>query len=139
MKDLPRISVGLVVWRADEVLLIRRANPPYQGCWSIPGGKVEYGETLHEAALRELQEETGIHAEIEGLIDVFESITEHGHYVMADYLARWTEGEPLAADDAQEAKFFPFGQALEQVSWDATRTALAQSATLRRTPRPLKR
>jgi 8-oxo-dGTP diphosphatase len=82
MKDLPRISVGLVVWRADEVLLIRRANPPYQGCWSIPGGKVEFGETLHEAALRELKEETGIEAAIEGLIDVFESITEHGHYVM---------------------------------------------------------
>lgn len=131
MKDLPRISVGLVVWRADEVLLIRRANPPYQGCWSIPGGKVEFGETLHEAALRELKEETGIHAEIEGLIDVFESITDHGHYVMADYSARWRSGEPQAGDDALEAAFFPFARASEKVSWDITRTALQQSATHR--------
>ena len=128
MKDLPRISVGLVVWRADEVLLIRRANPPYQGCWSIPGGKLEFGETLHEAALRELKEETGIHAEIEGLIDIFESITEHGHYVMADYSARWRAGEPRAGDDALEAAFFPFARASANVSWDITRTAIQQSA-----------
>ena len=78
MKDLPRISVGLVVWRETEVLLIRRANPPFQGCWSIPGGKLEYGERLVDAALRELQEETATTAQIAGLIDVFESITEHG-------------------------------------------------------------
>ena len=131
MNQLPRISVGLVVWRADEVMLIRRANPPYQGCWSIPGGKVEFGETLHEAALRELKEETGIHAEIEGLIDIFESITEHGHYVMADFSARWISGEPQAGDDALEAAFFDIEEACRLVAWDDTRTALQQSAARR--------
>lgn len=127
MKDLPRISVGLVVWREDQVLLIRRANPPYQGCWSIPGGKVEFGETLHQAGLREVYEETGITAQVESLIDVYESITEHGHYVMADYSARWIEGEPMAGDDALEAAFFSQEKACELVSWDDTRTAISQS------------
>jgi len=127
MKDLPRISVGLVVWREDQVLLIRRANPPYQGCWSIPGGKVEFGETLHQAGLREVYEETGITAQVESLIDIYESITEHGHYVMADYSARWLEGEPMAGDDALEAAFFSQEQARELVAWDDTRTAISQS------------
>ena len=127
MKDLPRISVGLVVWREDQVLLIRRANPPYQGCWSIPGGKVEFGETLHQAGLREVYEETGITAQVESLIDIYESITEHGHYVMADYSARWLEGDPIAGDDALEAAFFSQEQARELVAWDDTRTAISQS------------
>lgn len=127
MKDLPRISVGLVVWREDQVLLIRRANPPYQGCWSIPGGKVEFGETLHQAGLREVYEETGITAQVESLIDIYESITEHGHFVMADYSARWIEGDPIAGDDALEAAFFSQEKACELVAWDDTRTAISQS------------
>ena len=127
MKDLPRISVGLVVWREDQVLLIRRANPPYQGCWSIPGGKVEFGETLHQAGLREVYEETGITAQVESLIDIYESITEHGHFVMADYSARWIEGDPIAGDDALEAAFFSHKKACELVAWDDTRTAISQS------------
>ncbi|EAP89072.1 MutT/nudix family protein [Oceanicaulis alexandrii HTCC2633] len=131
MKDLPRISVGLVVWREDEVLLIRRANPPFQGCWSIPGGKVEFGETLHQAGLREVLEETGIRAQVDTLIDVFESITEHGHYVMADFSAHWLGGEPEAGDDALEAAFFSLEDALRLVAWDDTRTALRQSAQTR--------
>ena len=132
MKDLPRISVGLVVWRETEVLLIRRANPPFQGCWSIPGGKVEFGETLHQAGLREVMEETGITARVDALIDVYESITEHGHYVMADFSADWIQGEPQAGDDALDAAFFPLEKACELVSWDDTRTALQQSARRRK-------
>ena len=131
MKQLPRISVGLVVWRENEVLLIRRANPPFQGCWSIPGGKVEFGETLHQAGLREVQEETGIIAAVDTLIDIYESITEHGHYVMADFSARWLSGEPKAGDDALEAAFFPIEEACRRVAWDDTRTALRQSAESR--------
>ncbi|WP_440957608.1 NUDIX hydrolase [Oceanicaulis sp. LC35] len=131
MKQLPRISVGLVVWREEDVLLIRRANPPFQGCWSIPGGKVEFGETLHQAGLREVREETGVIAKVETLIDVFESITEHGHFVMADFSACWISGEPQAGDDALDAAFFPFEKACDLVAWDDTRTALRQSAEKR--------
>lgn len=123
----PRVSVGIVVWRSDEVLLIKRGRAPYKDMWSIPGGSVEYGETLQHAALRELSEETGVCAQIIGLIDVFESIAEAGHYVMVDYAARWTGGEPVAGDDAAEAGFFPLDDALALLSWDMTRGALRRS------------
>lgn len=130
MTARPVPAVGMVVWRADAVLLIRRGRPPFEGLWSIPGGRVEPGETLHAAAARELAEETGVRARIAGLIDVFESITPHGHFVMIDYAARWTGGEPRAGDDALEAGFFSFDDALKRVAWDKTRTALAQSRAL---------
>lgn len=123
----PIASAGVVVWRGGEVLLIRRSKPPYQGEWSIPGGKIGFGETSEEAALREVREETGIEAEIAGLVGVYESITEHGHFIMIDYAARWRSGEPEAGDDALEAEFVPLATALDRVSWDKTRTAIEDS------------
>ena len=130
MKDLPRISVGLVVWRENEVLLIRRANPPYQGCWSIPGGKVEFGETLHEAALRELKEETGVDAVITGLLAVVDGVfPDHDrHYVMIDYRAEWTGGQPVAGDDAAEAAFHPLSAVDDLVAWEETRRVIHTAA-----------
>lgn len=127
MSPRPIASVGVVVWRADEVLLIKRGKPPFMGHWSIPGGKVELGETLHQAVLRELAEETGIQAEIAGLVDVFESITEHGHYLMIDYVARWTSGRVRPGDDAADAAFVPAQDALARVAWDQTRQVLEAS------------
>ena len=124
---LPRIAVGLVVWRGEEVLLIRRGRAPHAGLWSIPGGKVKFGERLEEAGLRELSEETGVSADIAGLIDVFEAIDDDSHYVMVDFAARWASGEPAAGDDAAEAAFFPFDEALALLSWDMTRDALRRS------------
>lgn len=123
----PRVSVGLVVWRGEDVLLIRRGREPHKGMWSIPGGKVQFAERLEDAGLRELAEETGVTAAIAGLIDVFEAIDEDSHYVMVDYAARWTGGEPVAGDDAAEAAFFPFNDALALLSWDMTRDALRRS------------
>jgi len=129
------LGVGLVVWRGEEVLLIRRGKPPFEGCWSIPGGKVEPGETLQVAALRELDEETGTKAAIAGLIDVFENISSHGHFVMVDYAARWTCGSPRAGDDALEARFMTYAEALSALEWDKTRQALDRSrAVLRQNP-----
>ena len=116
-----------MVWRGDEVLLIRRGREPYKGMWSIPGGSVEYGEALQDAALRELAEETGVSARIAGLIDVFESIAQAGHYVMVDYAAHWTGGEPVAGDDAAEARFYPLEEGLALLSWDMTRDAVRRS------------
>lgn len=121
------MAVGLVVWRGEDVLLIRRARPPHAGMWSIPGGKVKFGERLEETASRELAEETGVTAEIAGLIDVFEAVDEASHYVMVDFAARWTCGEPAPGDDAAEAAFFPFDEALALLSWDMTRDALRRS------------
>lgn len=118
------LGVGVVVERGGAVLLIRRGKPPFMGLWSIPGGRLEPGERLADAALRELLEETGTQAEIVGLIDVYESVNEHGHYVMIDYAARWTSGEPSAGDDALEAAFVPAEEALARVGWDQTRLAV---------------
>ncbi len=131
----PVPAAGIVVIRGEsEVLLIRRGKPPYQGEWSIPGGKIEYGETTSEAALRELKEETGVEAEIVGLIDVVDSIglREKGqpgdwHYLLVDYAARWVSGEPLAQDDVDEAVFYPLEEALALTRWDKTRDVIGRA------------
>ena len=104
--------------------------------WSIPGGTLEFGETLHQAALRELKEETSVDAEIAGLIDVYESLHAHAHYVMIDYVARWTAGEPVAGDDAKDARFFTFEDAVKALQWDTARRALAHSLEVLARPNP---
>lgn len=123
----PIPAVGVVCMRGDAVLLIRRGTPPRLGEWSLPGGRIEPGERAIQAALRELREETGVEAEMLGLIDVVDGLfPEHGrHYVLIDYAARWLSGEPRAGDDAAEAAFFSFEEALRQVDWDKTRRILA--------------
>ncbi|QYF87949.1 NUDIX hydrolase [Brevundimonas sp. PAMC22021] len=122
----PIPAVGVVCMRGDEVLLIRRGTPPRLGEWSLPGGRIEPGERAIEAALRELREETGVEAEMLGLIDVVDGVfPEHGrHYVLIDYAARWLSGEPQAGDDATQAAFFAFEEAVRRVDWDETRRIL---------------
>ena len=123
----PVPCVGVVCRRGDEVLLIRRGRPPRLGEWSIPGGKVEWGEPLAAAALRELREETGVEAELEELIAVYEIIEPGFHYVLIDYAAQWRQGEPVAADDADEACFVAFSAALKAVARDDLRDVLIRS------------
>jgi len=134
----PIPGAGIIVWRGDDVLLIKRGKPPFQGQWSIPGGKIEFGETAPEAALRELMEETGVTAQIVGLIDVIDSIGQRQetgqsqaesdwHYLLVDYAAQWVSGEPVAGDDACEAVFFPYQKALELTLWDKTRDVISRS------------
>lgn len=126
----PTLAVGGVVWRGGDVLLIRRGRQPFKGHWSIPGGKVDFGETLESALTREIREETGIEASLKGLVGAFESITAHGHYVMIDYACQWLAGEPQAADDALDAAFFSFAEAMEKVGWDETRNVISLSKSL---------
>lgn len=116
MRDsAPVAAVGIVCFKGDDVLLVRRGAPPLQDSWSLPGGRIEWGERAIDAALRELKEETACDAEIIGLIDVVDALFSRrgestpapwGHYVLIDYAARWTAGEPIAGDDAREARFF---------------------------------
>ena len=108
----PQAAVGVVCLRGEAVLLIRRGAAPLKGEWSLPGGRIEWGERAEAAALRELFEETGVRAELIGLAAVvdglFDPQAEAGrHYVLIDYAARWLEGEPAAGDDAAEAAFHP--------------------------------
>ncbi|HVZ30554.1 MAG TPA: NUDIX hydrolase [Asticcacaulis sp.] len=125
LKPVP--CVGIVCWRGDEVLLIRRGRPPRQGEWSIPGGKIEAGESLHAAALRELYEETGVRAEIGHLIEVYEIRLPGVHYILIDYAARWLSGEPRPGDDADNACFVSLEEALSRVRQADTRDVLTRS------------
>ena len=91
--DLPLVGVGALVMKDDMVLLVKRQTEPGKGLWSIPGGLVELGETVIEAAKREVKEETSLDIEIKELIGVFDSMTYDDagrlrfHYVLIDYLA----------------------------------------------------
>jgi len=123
----PVVGVGVVCLRDHDVLLIRRAKPPMMGQWSLPGGRLEWAESLADAALRELGEETGVEATLLGLVDVVDAIVEDSHHVLVDYAARWTAGEPRAGDDASEAAFFPWEDAARMVTWSET-TRIIQAA-----------
>ncbi|CAN1554291.1 COG1051 ADP-ribose pyrophosphatase [Caulobacteraceae bacterium] len=130
----PRPTAGVVCLRGREVLLIKRGTAPRLGQWSLPGGRIEWGETSADAALRELVEETGVVAELAGLIDVVDGIMtsrETGeitrHYVMVDYAARWLSGEPTAGDDAADARFFSLEEALAIIEWDVTRKVIQEA------------
>lgn len=130
----PVPTVGVVCLKGDQVLLIKRGQPPRLNQWSLPGGRLEWGETLQVAALRELKEETGVEAELLGLLDVVDGVFParpggeiSRHYVMIDYAARWTSGEPVAGDDAAEAKFVTLDEAMALVEWDETRRVIAET------------
>ena len=132
--EFPVPTVGVVCLRDDQVLLIKRGTPPRLGQWSLPGGRLERGETTIVAALRELAEETGVEATLLGLVDVVDGLftsRETGattrHYVMIDYAARWVSGEPVAGDDAAEARFVSLGEALAMVEWDVTRKVIEET------------
>ncbi len=118
---------GVVCLRGDEVLLIRRGKPPREGEWSIPGGRIEPGETAGAAALRELGEETGVRAELLGLVDVVDYIAPERHYVLIDYAARWLSGEPAPGDDAVDARFVPLDQIRDLGLWDETIRVILQA------------
>jgi len=121
----PVPAVGVVCLRGDEVLLIRRGRPPRVGEWSLPGGRIEAGETVRAAALRELREETGVEAELLGLIDVVDGLfPEAGEEVLIDFAARWRSGAPVAGDDAAAAAFHPLSMIDELVAWDETRRVI---------------
>ena len=126
----PVPCVGVVCFRDEEVLLIRRGRPPRQGEWSLPGGRIEPGERAVDAGLRELREETGVEARIVGLLDVVDGIFPEAvrHYVLIDYVAEWISGEPTAGDDAAEAAFVPLEEALRRVDWAETRRIIALAA-----------
>lgn len=126
-KQYPIPAVGVVCWRGDEVLLIKRGREPRKGEWSIPGGKVDRGESLYAACARELLEETGVVADIGELIEVYEIILPDFHYILIDYKAKWVSGQPVAADDADEAQFVNAEAALHLVSRDDLRDVINKS------------
>jgi 8-oxo-dGTP diphosphatase len=108
----PVVAVLAVTVRDARVLLVRRANPPDQGKWGFPGGRVELGEPIKQAALRELKEETGVDADPVEVLTVLDVIDRNPagalrfHYVLVAVLCRWRAGEAVAASDALDADWY---------------------------------
>jgi len=108
----PRGAASAAIFRGSEVLLIQRGKDgPLRGLWSLPGGRIEPGEPVRAAALREVLEETGVVAELAGTLDIHDVIRRDlagdlvSHYVLAVFYGRWISGEPIAGDDALAASF----------------------------------
>ena len=110
--ELPLVGVGAIIIEDDRVLLVKRAHPPLQAQWSIPGGVLELGELVREAAVREAREETGLIVESGELLGVYDRVLRNleqrvqYHYVLIDFLCRRVAGELQAADDAAEVRWF---------------------------------
>ena len=105
-ETVPRPAAIAVVRRDGRFLLVRRVNPPDPGRWGFPGGKVEPGETVAEAAVRELAEETGVRAEALRAFDCVDVIRPGFHFVLVAVACRYLTGEAVAGDDAHEAAWF---------------------------------
>lgn len=107
----PLPAIGVVIWKGDETLVIRRGQPPGQGRWGLVGGVLEVGETHFEAAIREAREETGLVIQPFGIITAIDGITHDAqgrvqyHYSIVEVNARWTGGEPCAQSDILEARW----------------------------------
>jgi 8-oxo-dGTP diphosphatase len=104
----PQLAVSAAIFRDDRVLLVRRARSPAKGFYSLPGGRVEFGESLHTALHREVDEETAIRIEIVGLAgwrEVLPGAGGGGHYLIMSFAARWTAGEPVLNDEHDDFKW----------------------------------
>ena len=106
----PQLAVSAAIFRGDEILLVRRARSPARGFYSLPGGRVEFGESLHAALHREVDEETALKIEIAGLAGWREALPASagsGHYLIMSFAARWTSGEPVLNDELDDFKWLP--------------------------------
>jgi 8-oxo-dGTP diphosphatase len=139
--EQPIVGVGGIIFQGESVLLIRRGKEPALGQWSIPGGVVDLGETLQEAVVREVWEETHIEAQPLALVKVLDRIFRDRqgrvsyHYVLADFLCRQTGGEVRPGSDALEARYVPVGELASLDVIPATREVVYQAADLLKTSR----
>ena len=121
----PVVGVGAIIVCDGKILLEKRKGEPGKGKWSVPGGLVELGETVEEAVIREVKEETGLDVAEPKLIDVVDNIVrdENGgikwHFVILDFFVKVRGGELRAADDAEEIRWVPLNEAEK---YDLTKT-----------------
>jgi 8-oxo-dGTP diphosphatase len=109
----PQLAVSAVIFRDGKVLLLRRAKSPGHGFWSLPGGRVEFGESLHIALAREVDEEAGLKIDIVALAgwrEVLPGAGGGGHYLIMSFAARWTGGEPRLNQEHDDFKWVEPGR-----------------------------
>lgn len=127
---MPQVGVGAVAVRDDEILLVRRGNGPAAGAWSVPGGRVRFGEDLREAVVREVLEETGLEVVVERFLGFVERIDDGSdpyHFVILDFAVVVLDpNQPVVAgDDAAEAAWVPLDALDSLVLVDGLATFLA--------------
>jgi 8-oxo-dGTP diphosphatase len=131
----PILAVSVAVFREGRVLLARRGRAPLRGFYSLPGGRVELGESLQEAALRELYEEVAVRAEIVAFNDHVESITRDSrgvssHFVIASFVARWREGEGRTSEEAEALSWVDPAEPFSEPTTPGLARILARAARL---------
>jgi len=134
----PIVGVGALVWRKDQILLVKRGKPPAKGEWSLPGGGQELGETVEETARREVREETGCEIGDLKFLGVFDSIErdEKGdvlyHFTLVDFETDWVSGEPSPGEAEDDACFVSLEEIEHLKVWDALADVIRMSAAQRR-------
>lgn len=129
--EVPRVAVGAIVIKDEKILLVKRNKAPQKDLWAIPGGSVELGETLQEAAEREIQEETGLTVMAKEPVHTFDLIERNDrgavrfHYVIVDLSAEYIKGELRPADDARDARWF-FPKDLANIALSESTRSLLQ-------------
>ncbi len=123
----PLVGIGVVVLRHRQVLLVRRANPPRAGEWSLPGGLQHVGETIAQAGLREVKEETNVDIRVWGVVDVVDLIEYEDtgtklsyHFTLVELLATWLSGEIIAGEDAADAVWVDLDRLSLMQMWKET-------------------
>ena len=135
--DRPYVGVGVIVFRDKEVLLVKRNKDPNKGHWSIPGGRQMLGETVAEAAQRELLEETGVKVNSLLLVDVVDAIFPDAegkikyHYTLVDFMGYWYSGDFRAGDDAQEVRWVHLNELSSYSLMDKTLNIIHKASAMK--------
>ncbi len=133
----PVVGIGIVIWRDDKVLLIKRGHEPAMGKWRLPGGGQDAGETIFETAVREAREETGLDITPLGIVTALDSIYRDTkgqveyHYTMVEVLAESAEGDAKAGDDAIDVRWVTIDQVEQLCDWPEVARIVRLSALQR--------
>jgi 8-oxo-dGTP diphosphatase len=135
--DRPLPAVGAIVFREERILLVKRAEEPDAGGWSLPGGVLEVGETVESAVVRETLEETQVQVRPGGVFEVGDFIRTAGgqarwHYVLIDLLCDYVDGEPMAGTDAANARWIPLAELAEYDIVESALDVLRRASASRR-------